>query len=249
MFRIALSLAATFALAPLFETRADFPRLGIFRKKKEDPANDRDQGSKVKTLVETLKNDPDEKKRLAAVEELGTHDPRTHTELLPALIASLGSDPSASVRAATAGAIGGLKPVIQNAGVALEQANGSDPSENVRKAAQSALWQYHLNGYRSAGANPALPQTAEPPLAKGKAKLATASPIPTPVRSPIVATPVSQPKPVNGVYPQTAEPPLAKPKVVPETVQPPIPSLNVPTLPVVPSVPAPVPVPTVPPPQ
>jgi hypothetical protein len=251
MTRILLSLAAFVLASPLFEARADFPRLGIFRKKKEDaPANEKDAAAKLKTLLETLKSDTDEKKRLAALEELGAFDPRAHADLIPTLTTALKSDPSPAVRASVAETIGGLKPTVQTAGVALEQVNANDPSEAVRKAAQSALWQYHLNGYRSAGANPVQPQTAEPPLAKGKPKAAPPVQAPTPVRPTVVATPVSTPKVGAGnVYPQTAEPPLAKPKVAPEAVQPPVPSLAVPALPVVPTVPTVPTVPSIPPPQ
>jgi hypothetical protein len=253
MVRIGISLAMLVAFAPLFETRGEFPRFGIFRKKKDDPpAAEKDKAVKAKQLVEKLKSDPDEKKRLAAVEELVDYDPRTHLDVLPTLVNSLKQDPSPAVRAAAAEVIGEMKPVQQNAGVALEQTNANDPSESVRKAAQQALWQYHLNGYRSAGANATLPQTAEPPLAKPKAK----SPI-VPIASPVKqsttpATPVSNTKPQaevkGGIYPQTAEPPLAKPK---PTVQPPTPSLAVPPLPVVPTVPTvpPSTTPSVPPPN
>lgn len=251
MVRTTLALAAIVAASPLFEAKADLPRLGIFRKKKDEaPAGEKEQAAKVKTLLDTLKNDLDEKKRLAAVEDLSGYDTRTHVDVLPGLLASLKADPSAAVRSAAAEAIGGLKPVVQTAGVALEQTNSSDPSDAVRKAAQAALWQYHLNGYRSAGAAPSQPQTAEPPLAKGKPKVAVAPPVPTPVKPPVkppvVATPVSLPKQQGGVYPQTAEPPLAKPKVVAEAVQPPQPSLSVPALPVIPPPP---PAPLVPPPK
>ena len=234
--------------APIAEVRAELPRLGIFRSKKKDdaPASEKDKAVKVKGLLEALRTEPDEKKRLAAIEEISGYDPRTHVDVLPALVASVKQDPSAGVRATAAEAIGELKPVNQTAGVALEQTSTNDPSESVRKAAQQALWQYHLNGYRSQGSNPSLPQTSEPPLAKPKAVV-------VPISKPVVATPVSQPKPVakGGVYQQTTEPPLAKPRVAPDAVSPPVPSLSVPALPPVPVVPS-VPnakIPSVPPPQ
>jgi hypothetical protein len=265
MVRILLSLTVLLA-ASAFEARADLPRLGIFRKKKEDaPSTEKDPAARVKQLLDTLKADPDEKKRLEAVAELSEYDPRTHLDMMPALLASLKADPSASVRAVTAEAIGELKPVTQNAGVALEQTLTNDPSESVRKSAQAALWQYHLNGYRSAGASPAQPQTAEPPLAKPKPKPLVATPIATPVKQPAVAAttmansktvPTPMPVAKGGVYQQTVEPPLARvksesPSLVPDAVRPPVPSLTVPPLPVVPTVPGiplQIPSPSVPPP-
>ncbi|CAN5541021.1 hypothetical protein BH11PLA2_BH11PLA2_28000 [soil metagenome] len=269
MLRTAAALAALIAVSQLAEAGGAgdlIPRMGIFRKKKEDPpANDKDKATKVKSLIEILKSDTDAKKRLDAAEDLREYDPRTHVDVIPALTAALKQDPSPEVRAEAAVSLGTLKTVTQPAGVALEQTNANDPSETVRKAAQAALWQYHLNGYRSAGANPAQPQTAEPPLAKPReatAKTINAAPIATPLKANTTnATSTSTQKPKGGVYQQTIEPPMAKLKseakveVVPEVVVPPLPSLNVPplptvpTVPVVPGIPSPGPTPSVPPPN
>jgi hypothetical protein len=240
------ALAVTVLLAPVATARADFPRLGIFRKKqKDDPPQQR-----AKQLVETLKSDPDEKKRKTAAEELRDQDPRNNSDIMPTLIAALQKDPSPEVRAEAAETIGKLKPVVQPAGVALEQTLLTDPSDGVRKAAQKALWDYHLNGYRSAGANPAYPQTAEPPLAKPKTVVAP-PPVVLPGErrgSPPPAVPITSGIGKGAVYPQTAEPPLAKPKARPiETLTPPTPTLTVPPIPqpdgkpFVPSIPPPPP--------
>jgi hypothetical protein len=219
------ALAAAVAVAPLTAARADFPRLGIFRKR----ANKEEPPPKARSLVETLKSDPDEKKRKAAAVELRQHDPRTNADLIPTLIATLQRDPSPAVRAEAAETIGKLKPVAQQAGVALEQTLAADPADEVRKAAQQALWDYHLNGYRSAGVNPAHPQTPEPPVAKPRPAPAALPPV-------IAAKPATpaQPRPVTSgvgkgaIHSQTVEPPLAKPR---PTVAPPTPALTVPPLP------------------
>lgn len=256
MLRTLASLAALILVSPVVEAGAGdlIPRLGIFRKKKDDaPTNDKDKAAKAKQLLETLKSDTDAKKREAAAEDLRDYDPRAHLDLIPTLVNALKVDPSPEVRAEAAVSLGAIKLVQPTAGVALEQTYAQDPSEAVRKAAQAALWQYHLNGYRSAGANPAQPQTAEPPLAKPRevtAKTVPAVPIGTPGKTtPVPVATVSKPK--GGVYQQTIEPPLAKSKasapqvpVLPEVVTPPQPSLNVPSLPAVPTVPT---VPGVPP--
>jgi hypothetical protein len=237
------ALAVAVFLAPVTAARADFPRLGIFRKKQKDEQPQQ----KAKQLVETLKSDPDEKKRKSAAEDLREQDPRNNSDIMPTLISALQKDPSPEVRAEAAETIGKLKPVAQTAGVALEQTLITDPSEAVRKSAQKALWDYHLNGYRSAGANPAYPQTAEPPLAKPRTAVA-----PPPVVLPAKPAVASGPVPITtgigkgAIYPQTAEPPLARPKSRPvETLTPPTPTLTVPPIPqpdakpVVPSIPPP----------
>jgi hypothetical protein len=226
----ALAVIITFSQPAV---RADFPRLGIFRKKtKEEPPQ------RVKQLLDTLRADADEKKRAAAAAELKEHDPRTHAEIIPALITAIQRDPSATVRSVAAETIGRLKPVSQQAGVALEQTLASDPVEEVRKAAQKALWDYHLNGYRSVGANPSHPQTAEPPLAKPRPManapiITPTSPTPSSVAQPTQARPITTGIGKGAVYPQTIEPPLAKPKTRPieQQITPPTPSLSVPPLP------------------
>lgn len=260
MTRTAAALALLVAAAPLAPARAiDFPRLNIFRKKpKEEPPQ------RARQLVETLKSDPDEKKRVAAAEELRDHDPRSNADVVPALINTLQRDPSPAVRSEAAETLGRLKPVSPPAGAALEQTFAADPAEPVRKAAQQALWQYHLNGYRSAGAG--VPQTPEPPLAKtaptpppAAKPAALPSPVAAKAPPPAVAAP-TPPRPITtgigrgAVYPQTVEPPLAKKATPPATREepkpPPVPAGPAVdgAKPLVPVVPPPAAVPTVPPP-
>lgn len=226
------TLFASFGTA--VDVHAEIPRLGIFRKKNPDKEEPQ---PKSKQIVETLKSDPDEKKRQAAAVQLRDEDPRTNADILPTLIASLQRDPSTAVRSDIAETIGKLKPVSQVAGAALEQTLLSDPSESVRKSSQKALWDYHLNGYRSTGANAAMPQTAEPPLAKPKS-VPVALPVsrlkPTPPAPAVVAAvpPRAITKGIGkgAIYAQTIEPPLAKPKEI-VVVVPPVPSIQVPPLP------------------
>jgi hypothetical protein len=88
-------------------------------------------------------------------------------EVIPALVTALRHDATAEVRADAAEAIGQFKQVYPVAGLALETAAESDPSPAVRGAAQQALWEYHLSGYRSARwADGITGQTPEPPLAR-----------------------------------------------------------------------------------
>ena len=197
--------------------------LGIFKRK---PKND--TAERVKQLVATLQSDPDEKKRAAAVEELKALDPRQHADVVPALLGSLQKDPAPAVRADAAEALGKIKPVTQPVALALEAVQANDPTPAVRDAAKSALFQYHLNGYRSANAAPTgTAQSSEPPFAAPRPVLKTIPSNPLPVATETGFKPIA-----NGVGKgvfanQTAEPPLAKPKAEPKpAVAPPAPAPN-----------------------
>jgi hypothetical protein len=120
--------------------------------------------ARIRQLADTLRSDPDEKRRKAAVNELADADPRVHADVMPSLIAALRKD-AAGVRASAAEAIGRFRTVFPLAGAALETAAESDPSPAVRDAAKQSLWEYHLNGYKSTKET-FLTQTAEPPIAK-----------------------------------------------------------------------------------
>lgn len=186
--------------------------LGIFKRK---PKND--SAERVKQLVATLQSDPDEKKRAAAVEELRALDARQHAEVIPTLIGSLQKDPAPAVRAEAAEALGKIKPVTQPVAIALEAVQSSDPTPAVRDAAKSALFQYHLNGYRSPNATPTdTAQSSEPPFATPRPVLTTIPSNPVPIATEAGFKPIA-----NGVGKgvfahQTAEPPLAKPKGEPK---------------------------------
>ena len=219
---------------------------GIFfrRTPKPDPAE------RVPALLATLRGDPDERKRANAAEELRHYDPKSYPDLLPSLVNALQADPSSAVRNEAASSIGKLRPISQLAGYALEQALANDSSMRVRMAARSALWQYHLYGYRSnrpaEGGNN---QTSEPPLATPSRPAMTPPTGPAmPPQVPIVqppTRPVTPAKPVskrnqppaNPMIPrnQTSEPPLA----------PPLPPATTPQIPDAPAVP-PMPLPQAP---
>jgi HEAT repeats len=132
----------------------------LHRKTPLDPA-------RIRQLVETVRGDPDEKKRKAAVSDLLEADPRLQLEVMPTLITALRKDTSPAVRAAAAEVIGRYGVVFPTGGLALEDAIESDPALAVRNAAKQALWEYHLIGYRSAKSGSAMTaQTAEPPIAR-----------------------------------------------------------------------------------
>jgi HEAT repeats len=180
------------------------------RFKKEEPVN------KAKAAAEILRTDPDEKKRVAAAEDIADADAKLVGEAMPTLIASLKQDPSATVRTTVATSIGKIKAITPAAGVVLESAAANDPSEAVRKASQTSLNAYLQNGYRPTTAT--VSQTLEPPLAKPRPQMPSQN-----AKAVMVAPPQNTAKivpPAKEVVPtginrgpsfnETTEPPLAK---------------------------------------
>src|SRR5262245_3982213 len=168
------------------------------------------EAAKVRSLLETLKNDPDEKKRSVAAHQLGGADVRLNPDVATALVTALQSDVSAVVRAEAAESIGQLGYVFPLAGLALETAAESDASPAVRGAAKQALWEYHLIGYRSTkGADGIAGQTAEPPIAsppgpRPAVALIPAPPAPSTPTLPQLPAPAPPPQPM---WPQVASQP------------------------------------------
>lgn len=189
MLRITVILASLVVVA----NQSLFAGPGLFtRKPKVDEA-------KARVLIETLKSDADEKKRKTAADELGGADPRAVPEIVPALVTALRKDTSASVRTEAADSLRQLGVIFPQAGAALEDVAEMDSSPLVRLAAKRALWEYHLNGYRSAkGADGLLAQTIEPPIAspsdpRPANAMIPAPPVPTltPQVPPVPASPVA----------------------------------------------------------
>ena len=171
-------------------------------------------GARIRQLADILRSDPDERRRQAAVNELAEADPRMHPDVMPSLIAALRKD-AASVRASAAETIGRFRTVFPLAGAALENAAESDPSPAVREAAKQSLWEYHVNGYKSAkGTEMFLSQTAEPPIAKpaGRRPPITTEPSTAPVIPVANATP---PPPVAVALPSAVAPPGPRVSLLP----------------------------------
>ncbi len=163
--------------------------------------------SRVAGLIETLKSDPDERKRKAAADELGGADSRMNPEVATALVAALQKDASPAVRAEAAESLGQLGQVFPVAGQALEAAATNDASAAVKLAAKKSLWEYHLNGYRSPkGADGVSMQTVEPPIAS------PAAPRPTSAVVPVAAPPAPVTPQVSSLpTSMTQLPPVAPP--------------------------------------
>jgi hypothetical protein len=142
-------------------------RAGIFFGKKTKP----NPAERVPVLIAILKSEQDERKRAAAAQELREYDPNAYPEIVPVLIDALQHDPKDKVRSEAVQSLGKLRPVSQQAGMAMEEAAANDASMRVRLQARSTLWQYHVSGYRNPKKDDAPApatngiRTDEPPLA------------------------------------------------------------------------------------
>ncbi len=137
---------------------------GIFFKKSKKPT----PAERVPELLAQVKSDGDESKRAAAAQELRQYDPAQFPMIVPVLVEVMLTDSKPVVRAEAAQSLGKIRPISQQAGMALEQALNNDASMRVRLQARSSLLQYHWSGYRSVRKDEVVPQTKEPPLADDK---------------------------------------------------------------------------------
>lgn len=170
---------------------------GIFFWKHTKPS----PAERVSQLLVTLKTDSDDGKRASAAKELRGFDPSSFPEIVPILIDVLKHDQKPAVRAEVVQTLGKLRPISQEAGMALEEAAG-DPSWRVRWQARQALLGYRISGYRS----PPKPEEASP---SGGAQNIGRVPAEPPVKR---ATVLPVPKARPGLVPkETPPPPLADP--------------------------------------
>ena len=240
MKRIAAILTAGLTVSTAQQASAIDLGFGLFKRKPQAsaPNSSKSDGSqKTKQLVATLQSDADIDRRKLAAEALRTHDPRNNPDVIATLVSTLQKDPNSGVRAIAAESLGSIKSVYPTAGAALEGSEKSDPDANVRTMAKAALWQYHLNGYKTpTSATASLPsQTGEPPLAVRKPVAPVAVQVkPTPSATDVSFRPITQGMGKGVVYQPTSEPPLAKPKTPPATVpdvKPPMPVIVAPPIP------------------
>jgi hypothetical protein len=129
---------------------------------------------RVGQLVTTIKSDPDERKRVAAVEELRDFDSKSFPQIVDILADIAQNDSKAGVRGEAVSSLVRMRPVSPIAGQAIENAASKDDNWRNRMNAQAALVRYRLAGYspsaaRNDGKPPAPPsgvnQSGEPPLA------------------------------------------------------------------------------------
>ena len=148
----------------------------IFRKAPPPPPP---PAQRVPQLIGIVKGDPDERKRISAVEELRDHDTKAFPDIVPILADVAKNDAKAAVRAEAINSLVRIRPISTLAGQAIEKAAGGDETWKNRMSAQAALVRYRLAGYSSPPAPPpvparttsqqknapqSLPQSQEPPL-------------------------------------------------------------------------------------
>lgn len=229
------------------------------KKTKPNPAE------RVPELILIVKTDKDESKRVSAAEELRQYDPAANPDIVPVLIDVLMNDPKPAVRVEAAESLGKIRPVSQEAGWALEQAQEKDTSWRVRTKARYVLMGYHWAGYHSdpkmkdvPPANPKDPPdkgkviTPVPvgnPAMTGKDRGTTERVIITPPPSVIKGPPgTTKPAGTTGrpAIGETAPPPLADPTSKPAPSSAPRPLPPGPAEPPTPSKGEPAPLPPIP---
>jgi hypothetical protein len=180
---------------------------------------------RVPALISVARSDQDDRKRVAAVEELREYDPAAYPEIVPTLIDVSQRDPRSSVRLEALHSLAKLRPVSQIAGQAIQHASENDSSVRVRFQARTWLWQYHLSGNGGASTPQTAPasKTDEPPLAEPQ-------PGEPPLAQPVASTPTTR---QSMKSPYTTEPDLApsSPRLLPRgPVNPPLVPVNPPQL-------------------
>jgi HEAT repeats len=214
-------LALTLALMWIASARA-----GIFGRQRPNPAQ------RVPQLITIVKTDPSDSAREKAAAELREYDAAAFPEILAVLIDVLQHDPKAGVRVEAAQSLAKLRPVSQEAGLALEEAT-RDSSLRVRWQARSSLLGYRLSGYRSQKPGDALRgQEGRTPgqtiLGSFSGHLSASTPRtppvyietetpPPPLAPPLQVSQPARPEPRSTIQPAKAEPrPLPQPPDKPE---------------------------------
>ncbi len=183
----------------------------LFGRKNKKPT----PAERVPELLTQIKTDGDAGKRAAAAQELRQYDLQQFPTIVPGLVDVMLSDREPSVRAEAARSLGKLRPISEQAGLALEQTLAKDSSTRVRLQARSSLMQYHWSGYHSLRKDDLVPQTKEPPLADDRTPPTTIGARTPPRQSDGPRTwsgyraPTTQP--YTPYRPSVIEPPLAPP--------------------------------------
>jgi hypothetical protein len=204
---------------------------GLFKKpSKPNPAE------RVPELIGIVKTDKDERKREAAAEELKQYDPAAFPDIVMVLADVVLTDASSSVRAEAVDSLAHLRPVTQQAGLALEQVLAKDSSMKVRMQARYSLLQMHWAGYHSSAKEGPIP-TKEAPASSKETKAPPLIQMPLKTQQTSTKFGETTPPPLS----PAADPPPA-PKMLPKTkatVQPPLVPTEAPVLRAPPSAPPP----------
>jgi len=121
----------------------------------------------VPELIVTARTDTDERKRVAAIEQLREHDAKAYPDIVPSLIEVMLRDPKYNVRMEAMYSLVKIRPMTQQVSQALQQTAAHDENWRVRMQTKTQVF---LNGYNGGTGNanayaPAnAPTTNEPPL-------------------------------------------------------------------------------------
>lgn len=127
-------------------------------------------GLQVPELLVIAHGDADERKRIAAIEQLREYDSKNYPEIVTNLIEVMHGDPRYNVRMEAMYSLVRLRPMTPAVAQALQQTAQSDDNWRVRTQTRTQIW---VNGYHPANAAnpapaPAAPTTREPPLSSGQ---------------------------------------------------------------------------------
>jgi hypothetical protein len=142
--------------------------------------------SRVPELILIVKTDPDERKRLHAVEELREYDVKNYTEITPVLLDVLQNDKKMNVRLEALNGLSRTRPIPPFIQQALERAANADESRRVRWQAKAILTKWQLTGSLPNSKQPvtSTKQTNEPPTQGPLLSPTTVSSNPPPVDAP-----------------------------------------------------------------
>jgi hypothetical protein len=114
---------------------------------------------RVSQLIVAVRTDTDERKRVAAVEELRNFDTKAFPEIVPVLAEAAEKDTKPAVRAEAVNSLVRIRPVSNIAGQAIEAAAQHDENWRNRMSAQTALVRYRMAGYVAPTPPPPTPPT------------------------------------------------------------------------------------------
>lgn len=117
---------------------------------------------RIESLLEILRNDRKEERRVEAAEELGKLASNEFPEIVAGLIDALVRDESSSVRKTVIRSIASIKPETHEIKDALEQAVKSDKAWSVRQVARLSVFRYKPKDEPNYVPGPNLRNTSKP---------------------------------------------------------------------------------------
>ncbi len=174
----------------------------IFNRHSRKPSKENTVTDPTAQLIQVARTDSDDRRRAAAVEELGQFDLRQYPQAAFALIQVLQGDSSAAVRGEAAKLLGKMRPLTQQVAEALDVASSTDSAPGVRQLARASLLPFLSAGYKQGNRSDA---PANEPSYAGPAAQPARPIAPSRLPSPFVR---QNPRPAT-LGNETTEPPLA----------------------------------------